>query len=1779
MPFPTPRLPARPRFRRLFLESLEDRQLLAADWRNPVDSLDINNDRMVTAFDAIAIINELNQNGVHALPLSKPADSPYLDLNGNGTVSAFDVIPVINLLNTAQAYPTSQLIEKSGALLQEYSITITTGGVTAGNRLYQFKVEPHFDLSDQFSATEDVFLAYLIDPRTGETLINSGTRGGALFSLAGTEAELHSGLVQWDGTFLTLDLSQFNATDTLELRFQLLNPDSDSGTRVTVIPWSNKLDVTGVPLAPGPDRPQPLTPGTEINTSSLIVLPDLNVELANISYQAATGRFSAEARVVNKSTSTLNPASISFPRLAGVTSTNASGTAGGEVYWSFAGVPTSGQLAPQETSPWLKIEFELPADQPLDLFAVARGTVTTDMAKFGIFSGTLTDTSEQYFAKFAAQANEDFLVVPIRVPTPAPTIRLVNKFDVVIAGTPTSLAGPFYPIDSPLSGEYQLQLTAKGPGDFAFAVHNLETVELLQPGDRRWGVFDYQLGPQVYAIEGLAGSRIVIDNLLPPGERTGTWQLMSADSTTIGFANLVAGDYELTLPVGGRYYLIHSPPDNSTAITNYDFAVRTPDVVAHALTLGSTLTVTMNTFAERHEYSFTGARNQQIIIDSLLQNGEEITLMNPLGEVLPVPQEQPIVLDQAGAWKLVVKGAAPGTISFRVLDAENLPVLTNGMLLNGTVSAAEPDFFRIPMVAGQRLKLTPGNADVFVVDVTGASGQLLSPTAPLSYGLAETGNGLLRISRNAATPETHLYSYTVGLSLAGSVTASGFDLEYVGSLGFRQSTSIPFTASAGTPIFVDWLIDPMASTTVEVQLREPNGQLTSLTRSPNTKDSNIITLTQSGNHQIVLTNPGSAGGYAIRIVDLSTVPLLSPEDTISGTLTGFRTLARRVDAEIGDRLQIDSLRETYQEPDATVRVYREQAVDFPYTTDDDRWIMEFTSSQQHYILIEQLTSASTPLTIKTELMQHAEIFPFGTTASVTLNAKEGKLFRFPAQAGQKFFVDYVSAFPYNSVQVGFGEGVPVNYSGPNTPLVLNIRKTGEQYLYFKNISSSTKTFSFVATPLNSTSPATPLVFDLPQTVTLASEGEHKIFSFSAEEGQLLYFDGMDPLGNEARFRIIDQTTGEMSDFRPAISSLTTGKKFMYAVPRTGSYALILSDNVGTFHFRVVDVRNAPLVQLDTNFTGSIAGDRQAAIWRFEAGESQKLFIDSNATAAMRFESRLQVYRPNGQNGGFTIATVDNDFSASAGDAGVHYLVAEGGATAFNYDLRIRTPDVNTLPIAIGSLASGRIEDQTELDEYTFTGARGQRIQLDPVNSTVTITLIKPDDTTLAIAGDYSYLLPETGTYRVRVTSSSPVSYQFYLLDPSAQTQLPLGTLVTGNTTAVDARFFHLAATAGQRFNFDSQSLSGATSNARWLLYGPQGTKVFDVAFATGDQTVTLTETGDYLLALRAPAGVINYSFQVNSIVQTPVISSGLDQTYNGTIPENLAANVEFTANAGQQVYLDLLERSTFPGSTRLYGPGNVVVTSSINQDGWLSLPFSGNYRLELRGGLSATPYSFRLINAENLPPITVGAPFTVTLDQSYETLIWPLDVTVGDQRLYATPSFIGNLSLRMPDGTSSISGGTNAPQVTTFTQTGRHYLALKGSALSAPLTTSALISDPALATPIQLDTLVSGKLSPSPGYNLFNIDLDADERVYVETTALLSPNAGRWLLLDPTHPNGPVGSSNNLSLPFAYTAPKAGKYLLMIWGVGSYELEYTLRIKQIALTKVVGNLFDHGFGI
>ncbi len=85
---------------------MEPRYLFNSDWQNPVLHRDVDRSDLVTAFDALLIINRLNLSGPHSLvgEVRRSTDMDW-DVNGDSFIGPIDALMVINALNALQSRP------------------------------------------------------------------------------------------------------------------------------------------------------------------------------------------------------------------------------------------------------------------------------------------------------------------------------------------------------------------------------------------------------------------------------------------------------------------------------------------------------------------------------------------------------------------------------------------------------------------------------------------------------------------------------------------------------------------------------------------------------------------------------------------------------------------------------------------------------------------------------------------------------------------------------------------------------------------------------------------------------------------------------------------------------------------------------------------------------------------------------------------------------------------------------------------------------------------------------------------------------------------------------------------------------------------------------------------------------------------------------------------------------------------------------------------------------------------------------------------------------------------------------------------------------------------------------------------------------------------------------------------------------------------------------------------------------------------------------------------
>jgi hypothetical protein len=276
--------------RRLLSESLESRQLLAGDVPSVVDSApqeeatravahnywrayDVDNNKYVTALDALMVINHLNSRGEGEALTEDDEFTGFVDVTGDNRVTALDALSVINALNRGEGEADMPLVEfvLAARNLDDTLVDNTTGATDVlpddnVELTYNVDVNEVFKLevgvkdlrsrmeTGVFRAVTDIIAdqSGVLEPAVGE--LQQIVFDSTIFSAAGASDTITFSFAGDTGTPLTKNLVDFLGTSNAATEANLkdviveLSPLVDSVDDLTV---NASSDSTGGPSGGG----------------------------------------------------------------------------------------------------------------------------------------------------------------------------------------------------------------------------------------------------------------------------------------------------------------------------------------------------------------------------------------------------------------------------------------------------------------------------------------------------------------------------------------------------------------------------------------------------------------------------------------------------------------------------------------------------------------------------------------------------------------------------------------------------------------------------------------------------------------------------------------------------------------------------------------------------------------------------------------------------------------------------------------------------------------------------------------------------------------------------------------------------------------------------------------------------------------------------------------------------------------------------------------------------------------------------------------------------------------------------------------------------------------------------------------------------------------------------------------------------------------------------------------------------------------------------------------
>jgi large repetitive protein len=743
--------------------------------------------------------------------------------------------------------------------------------------------------------------------------------------------------------------------------------------------------------------------------------------------------------------------------------------------------------------------------------------------------------------------------------------------------------------------------------------------------------------------------------------------------------------------------------------------------------------------------------------------------------------------------------------------------------------------------------------------------------------------------------------------------------------------------------------------------------------------------------------------------------------------------------------------------------------------------------------------------------------------------------------------------------------------------------------------------------------ATPMTPGVQVADTLAIGNETQDYQFSGTAGEKVFLDAQS--GSNLYWRLLDQ-------YDQVVGSPNYFSNEQVTLPSTGTYTLLLEGQIAAssaspYSFTVFpDVDTNAALSIGSTTSGTISQPGQLNNFNFTLTAETRLVFDSltddgnlnwtlNGPAGTVVNGRSFTGSDSGDFGGDSLLDLP---------AGNYTLtVAGNSADTTSYAFRLLNVAQAT-PISYGAAISGTLTDAgasgqtsgapgTETLAYSFTGTRGDQIQLDVSQNTGGIYTRLFDPTGQQLSEGYLsngslQTLMLSGTYTLlvegRIYNTAPESFGFTIAKPSTVSISPLtGTAMTlGSTVSntfsaagqVDDYVF--TATGPEQLNFDPLTTSYLQSlNATWQLDGPQGTILSGQNFYY-NQLINLPVAGTYRFQVTAgnTSSVIGekYSFTLANLSSATSVAYG--QKVSGSLNPGTATDLySFTATAGDRVYFDTLSSSGSLNWELVSPYGQEVFDQGFGQVGTTTLTAGGTYTLLVGGayynGTSPSQFTFQLDDVANTTAaLTLGTTVNGSLTQAGQTANYTFTLAANTQLyLDALAQYSGfNWTLTGPSGTEANQVGldTSNNQVLSV-PAGQYTLTISGSSDATGAFAFRLLNLSTGATTINYGDLVTATNTPPQGDGVFQFTAAAGDVAYFNTVTN-SDGYLQWQVLDPYGrsivPLQGFSPTGDVALPYA------GVYTVLVQGAyydPNSTASYTFRVSKVvnqthALTAVDG---------
>ncbi len=333
----------------------------------------------------------------------------------------------------------SYVLETSLAV--ELGLESNDEGELVGSRTLSFDVDANWDKTDGNSVSKDRLLIYLVHGNN-QTLLNNGIDGNPIIAITEDGADYQAGLVSFDGKRVEIDLTSLAGVSTAELKFQLVNQDSDSNSFVSISNLENVTDIEGQINPVFPLDNNIVDYAQAIDLSNLTVTEDIETILENVQINLETNQYQAQLKIVNNGDAVGRNVVVVLKDLpAGVQLLNPSGVdSNGNPYLNLRNAISNGGLDMGAMSAKVALEFDNPNDESFNIVTEVLTSGANTAPSFPIIAPLSVTPGEKLVVPLVATDGDgDMVTFSVENLADLPTGMLNGAGELVFTPSPNEV--------------------------------------------------------------------------------------------------------------------------------------------------------------------------------------------------------------------------------------------------------------------------------------------------------------------------------------------------------------------------------------------------------------------------------------------------------------------------------------------------------------------------------------------------------------------------------------------------------------------------------------------------------------------------------------------------------------------------------------------------------------------------------------------------------------------------------------------------------------------------------------------------------------------------------------------------------------------------------------------------------------------------------------------------------------------------------------------------------------------------------------------------------------------------------------------------------------------------------------------------------------------------------------------------------------------------------------------------------------------------------------------